>query len=139
MGLKVEGLFLPNKEIISYTVSPTVTAVAANSIMVACGDDVDLNRQVEIINAWKMLRDGVRDRNLFATWGPSLLYTAVDIDEITIPNRRTASETTAFTTSDVYIGLSAEVMGLTNEYLLMLDTAFAQLADIALEEVLKGT
>lgn len=138
MAYKIEGAYLPNKEIGAYTITALVAPVAANSIMLSCGETVELTRQVEIMNAFKLLRDGIRDRQLMSTW-VGVIYSAVDIDEVTIANRRTSADTVPFTDNDVILGISAEVMADSNQYTVMLDTAFDFLADKTLEDTLKGT
>jgi len=108
-----------------------------DDISLYIGDDVPLYRQSEIKNAWKWLYEGVKSRNLLDDqFKGSLLYTAVDINAITINNRRTSTELTPYTDSDVIIGIGANVtaLGDTN----ILEAAFQQLIEFAAEETLKA-
>lgn len=108
----------------------------ANQISLYLGDDVPLYRQSEYKNAWKWLYEGVKSRNLLdGPFNGSLLYTAVDINAITIANRRTSSDLIPYTATDVILAIGSAVTakGDTN----YLEAAFQQLIEFAAEESLK--
>ena len=126
-----------NKLLCSYVDGAAVAD--ADSITVAIGDDVPVRRQTEIINAWKWLYEGLKSRNLLDpdNW-TNLLVTAADMDNITIANRRTDSDPSFFTDTDIGIWLGANVVDSTENDAdrVMLENAFRQLADWARENFL---
>ena len=110
---------------------------AGSQISLYIGDAVPEYRQSEIKNAWKWLYEGIKSRNLLDDqFKGSLLYTAADINAITINNRRTSTELTPYTDTDVIIGIGANVtaLGDTN----ILEAAIQQLIEFAAEETLKA-
>ena len=101
------------------------------------GDDVPLYRQSEIKNAWKWLYEGIKSRNLLDGQFVSFpLYTAVDINAITIANRRTSSELTPYTSTDIILALGQTVTEYGDN--VMLEAAVQQLIEFAAEETLKA-
>ena len=137
MTLKVQGLMLPGREISTITVTAVVDAVEVNSIAVYTGATVSESRQVEIIDAWQMLVNGIRDRNLMQTFG-GIIYSGVDIDDISEASRRTDSVLANFTDNDVIIGIGANVVGEFLDWVVMLETGFGVLSDQAQETTLKA-
>lgn len=137
MTLKVQGLILPRREISTITVTAVVDAVEVNSIAVYTGATVGDNRQVETVNAWQMLVNGIRDRNLMQTFG-GIIYSGVDIDDISEASRRTDSVLANFTDNDVIIGIGANVVGEFLDWVVMLETGFTVLSNKALETTLKA-
>lgn len=70
----------------------------------------DVHRKMEIVNAWKMLYRGVRDRALLANdWNGVRIYSAVDVDSVTENNRKTASDMFVVQNGRVAIGIAGEV------------------------------
>jgi hypothetical protein len=113
-------------------VSDTLIAVPADRIAVYAGDNVDLGRQNEIINGWKWLWTGVRDRNLLdVQFNGNVLYSGAAIDSLTEYNRRTASVVTSFTDDDIIIGLGNAVTGAAGGAIDQLKVAFDKLASAA--------
>ena len=131
--------FLPdgdgNKLRCEVTNTPLDTPPAVISLYV--GDLVPLYRQSEIKNAWKWLYESVKSRNLLdGPYSGAVLYTGVDINDITSSNLRTSSVLADFNTSDIIlaIGLDVTTRGDTN----LLEAGFQQLIEFAAEETLKA-
>lgn len=137
MTLKVQGLMLPRREISTITVTATVDDVEASSIAIYTGATVGDNRQVETVNAWQMLVNGLRDRNILQTFG-GVVYSGVDIDDISEANRRTIGTIASFTDNDVIIGVGQLVVAEFLDWVVMLETGFDVLSDKALETTLKA-
>jgi hypothetical protein len=136
MTLKVQGLMLPSREVSTITVTAVVDDVAANSIAIYTGATVSDQRQVETINAWRFLVNGMRDRNILQQFA-GIVYSGVDIDDISEASRRTDSVLANFTDNDIIIGVSAEVAIEFGDWVGMLDVGFGVLSDTALEGTLK--
>ena len=95
-------------------VQDTIIAVPSDRIAVYIGDAVDPGRQNEIINGWKWLWAGVRDRGLLEdgnSFAGAILYTAASINSLTEYNRRTATDTGFFNDDDVMLGLGDAITG----------------------------
>lgn len=81
-----------------------------NFISIAFGDDVPEHRAVEILNAWRWLWNGVRDRGLLdAQFVGAILITGVGIDHLNVTDRRTSSTVGDFATDDVLLTVGAGV------------------------------
>lgn len=75
-------------------------------------DPAPIYRQVEIVNAWRFLYQGIRDRALWpsANFGPGNLYSSVPIDSVTEEARLTALNTGAvFLPNHIAIGINTEL------------------------------
>lgn len=94
--------------------SATLTVPAANEVKLHIADGVDVHRRVEILEGWKWLYSGVRDRALLdVQFKDQPLATGVPVDDISIPARKTASDP-ALVAADGDILLSLG-LGVTNE------------------------
>lgn len=125
----------PNRAGAAYV--PTGVAVAADSISLYIGDTVSPARQVEIVDGWKWLYQGVRDRNLLdAQFKGAVLYTASDINKMTTADRRTSSDLVTYTDNDVILAIGAGVTALGEH--VAIEEAFRILRHFALEETLKA-
>lgn len=123
-----------DKPTMSY--AETGAAVGADQISLYIGDDVPVRRQNEIFNGWKWLFDGVKSRNLLDDqFNGAILYTASDVDIMTINDRRTSTELTPYTDTDVIIAIGSNITALNDT--VTLDTAFKELRDFALENQFK--
>jgi hypothetical protein len=120
---------------------PTGVEVTANQVALYVGDSVPLYRQVEIIEGWRWLYQGVAERNLLdegtgSTFPGALLYSGADIDNMTENDRRTSSVFGDFTATDVFIGMGTAVTA--SGDLESLHAVFTQLRQFALEATLKA-
>ena len=116
----------------SIVISDTPAELTANQIGVYALADVSLRRQNEIINGWKWLFDGVRERNLIDDGGAfagAVLYTYASIDSLTVGNRRTSSALIDLNADDVGIGMGTGVTAGANGRTMQLDNAFGFLAE----------
>ncbi len=119
--------------------SSTHTPVGTDNIQLAVQQDVDLNRQTEIIEGWRQLWNFMRDTNILS--GTGTVYLARHIDANT-DQARILPDLTGVLPDDIVIGLGANVNaggGLGEEMAVnMLETAFRQLREVALEQFFKG-
>ena len=132
------GTYLPAQEIPKSSRLSTEIALETppDDISIYIGALVDPARVDEIVNAWKFLYHGIKERNLLDGQFISFpLYTYVDIDEITANNRRTSSDMTGLQVTDVVLALGSSV----TEYhdTTQLGTAIYGLIEFAMEDTLK--
>lgn len=116
MALKLSVPVLPNRlasrqDIVASQDTPA-TPVDPGHVAVYIGDTVPFYRSLEIVNGWRWLWNGLRDRNLLAATdgvtGP--LYTASDIDQLNENTRRTSwFDNTPVTGDDIAIGVHNDV------------------------------
>jgi hypothetical protein len=120
------------------TYVPVGAAVTADQVAIYIGDSVPMYRQVEIIEGWRWLYQGVRERNLLdgPPWQGSPLYTGADISNMTANDRRTGADMTPFTATDVMIGMGANVTATGDKE--TLHAIFTQLRQFASEATLKA-
>lgn len=112
----------------------TETEAGLTEVKIIIGASVPLRRQTEIFSAIDFLANGIRDRNLLDTqFLGAAMTTAVNIDNITASNRRTASDLTlvAFAPTDVAIAMGATATG--SQHKVMLDTAIEMMKNVLLE------
>jgi hypothetical protein len=117
----------------------TGAEVTANQVALYLGDTVPTYRQLEIIDGWRWLFQGIKERNLLddGAFVGALLYTGSNINELmTAENRRTSSTFADFLTEDVFIGLGTAVTAAGDFESLY--AIFEQLRQFALEETLKA-
>jgi hypothetical protein len=116
--------------------------LTANQVALYVGDNVPLYRQVEIIEGWRWLSQGVRERNLLdegsgSAFPGALLYTGAPIDGLmSTSDRRTSSTFADFTEDDVFIGMGTAVTAAGDTE--SLHAVFTQLRQFALEATLKA-
>lgn len=141
MGLKVQGIITPGRALQSITTSTTVDAVDDNGVAVyigaTAGTTVSEARQVEIIDAWRFLMNGIRDRNIMPQFA-GVVYSGVDIDHIGENQRITSATFGDFGINDVFIGIGQLVVAEFTDYLLPIETAFQQCIYTAMEGTLKA-
>ncbi len=142
MSEQFEMAYLPDyqgdkREVIQSNIN---APVGVDSIYIAVQSDVDLYRQVEIMNTWRDLWDFIRDYNEMRQVGA--LYAMRDINK---PQSytRVAQDITGVTTTDLLIGIGANVNNSalpTGEEMAvnMLETSFKQLREFANENFLKA-
>ncbi len=110
--------------------------IAPTEVKIGVGANVPLRRQSEIVSAIKFLANGIRDRNLLeGPFNGADLITAVNIDNITFNNRRTASSAAAasVTDDDVFISMGLTATGY--PHVLPLDTAVETMTKVLLESL----
>jgi len=107
-------------------ISTPLADPTANQIWVGFGTTVATRRGTEIVSAMKFLIAGIRDRNL-SGFGGAALVSAVNIDIITLANRRTSSSLAVSTVADpdVVIAFGEGITAL--GYTVMHETDFEQL------------
>jgi hypothetical protein len=137
MTVKVEGLFdTVSNQLASITVSGVIDDVSADSIAIYSGATVPTWRQLEVVNAWKRAWDGARDRNIMQQFA-GIWYSGYDIDHIDEADRITISTFASFGDNDVFIGMSADVCIDFHDAVNMIEVAFDQLRNTAMEQYLK--
>ena len=115
---------------LSVVISDTIVAVGAGQVAVYAGDAVEEHRFLEMLEGWRWLWNGLRDRNLLditdSVTGP--LYAACQINSLNEENRRTSWLDLPTFTDDIGIGVGvavAEELSATN----MVENAFTMLRD----------
>jgi hypothetical protein len=137
MALKVQAIITPGRQLQSITTSGIVDAVDDNGIAVYAGATVATYRQVEIVNAWKFLWNGVRDRNILQQFA-GVIYSGVDVEHIDENSRSTSATFGDFGDNDIFIGIGQLVVAEMLDYTVILETIFEQLRDTALEDTFKA-
>jgi len=139
MTIEVTGEIVTRRELNRSTivVSATNIEVAANNISIYAGATVDLARQVEIVNAWRWLWNGIRDRRLMQTFG-GVIYSGCDIEHIDENARLTSGVFATFGDNDVFIGVGQLVVAEWLEAVNPIETGFRLLREQALELNLKA-
>ena len=141
MPLMVHAQIDPvGKAIVAGTIVVTETPieVPADRVAIYALANVPLYRQVEIVNAWQWLWNGVKDRNLLdVQFAGSTLYSGASVDNITASNRRTESTIASFDPEDIAIGMGATVTGLFKGAVVPLASAFEQLREAAMQGYFK--
>lgn len=140
MALQFTLSLSPNKQATKLDVVKTTTVVdpATNEVFIAIGDTVNTGRQVEAINALKLLSEKVRESKVLDTGG-AVVVSAVDIDNINHTAIRTGVNLVgaSVTTDDAVIGIGAGMLVLLgNQYLVILEVAFKILRDSMKENAL---
>jgi hypothetical protein len=137
--IKIAGVILPNRELGAITLTTAVLEVVDENICLFVGDTVPKYRALEIVEAWRWLWNGVRDRNILKTFG-GRTYSGAAIDNLDEFNRRTSSDLADFNDDDVFIGIGDQVaIQVGDASIVYLETAFTQLRQYALENVFKVT
>ncbi|RKZ82446.1 MAG: hypothetical protein DRQ39_10710 [Gammaproteobacteria bacterium] len=139
MTLMVHAPIGANKEISGPIVmSDTAVAVPTGSVAIYTLSTVPTYRQLETVNGWRMLYNGIRDRNLLdVQFNGAVLYSGVSIDSTTENNRRTASEITSFNTDDVVVAIGAAATSVFNGAIEPLEAAMHSLVIYAAENSLR--
>ena len=110
----------------------SVSPALPNECILLMGDDVAPHRDIEMINGWRWLWNGIRDRDLLnpdvspVSNGP--LYSAAPIDSLTEYNRLTSWDSVVGITSEmVGIGIGINVFALRGTQ--MVESAFTLLRE----------
>ena len=130
---------LPNGQGFKPEITPSDAALAPpgpNSLLVAYADGVATHRTLEIINGWKWLWHGVRDRNLLdVQFVGSLLITGAPVNQLVENFRKTSSNIGDFIAGDILIsfgsGISTGAIG--RGATQMLDSGMRMLREFAKE------
>ena len=117
------------------TVATVAADVASGEVSVLIGGSVQPHRAVEILNGWRWLWNGIRDRDLLTitngTSGP--IYSYAQIDRLTEENRRTTwTGAVDIQVDDIAIAIHNDVaqqLRATN----MIESAVAMLCDYCRE------
>ena len=129
----------PNGQGFKPEVTPSDAALAppnANSMLIAYADGVSPHRQLEIINGWKWLWEGIRERNLLdSQFVGSLLITGAPVNQLVTEFRKTSSIIGDFVAGDVLvsIGLGVSTGSIGRGATQMLDSGFRMLREFAKE------
>ena len=137
MALKVQGIITPGRQLQTITTSEVIDAVDDNGIAIYQGATVADYRQVEIINCWKFLWNGIRDRDIMQQFA-GVVYSGVDADQIGENARITSATFADFGDNDIFVGIGQLVVAEFIDYTVIIDTVFGQLSDTALEDVYKA-
>lgn len=83
--------------------------VGEDQVGIYINDGASLHRQVEIINGLVWLYNGLRDRDIFYQFADGPIYTAVNLDFMGAPNRRTSSDIVALDPQpgDIGVGIGS--------------------------------
>ena len=112
-----------------------------NEIKVGFGNAVPEHRALEILNAWRWLWNGVRDRALLdGPFSGAILISGSDIDKLNEEDRRTSSTVGDYFPADVLIGIGANVANspLTgSNFTTRIESGFTKLSDYARENFFK--
>lgn len=135
MPIQISGTYSPEAglDLGSIVVSSTPVEITADQIAVYALADVDLTRQNEIVNGWKWLFDGIRERNLVDDGGQfqgAICYTYASINDLTVANRRTSSALIDINVDDVVVGLGLNVTTNVKGRTMPLENAISYLAEI---------
>jgi hypothetical protein len=104
------SLALLSRVYASELVEDSIDLIGDDQVAIYISDDVNLGRQVEILNGLEWLYNGAQDRALFDVGFKGFpLYSAVSIDSISAENRRTGSDLSFLAITDIAIGVGANV------------------------------
>lgn len=136
MTVKVQGLMLPGRQLSTVTVSGTIDEVESSSIAIYSGATVPVYRQLEVYNAWKRAWDGAKDRNIMQQFA-GVWYSGYPIDKIDESARITSATFADFGDNDVFIGMGQLVVAEFLDYVNIIDAAYGDIRDAALEQYFK--
>ncbi len=114
----------------------TNVPVGVDSVYIVIQSNINLNRQVEIIEGLRNLSDALRDNNQVGTTGA--IYAMVDI-EGRKADIRFAADIALVTTTDLVVGIGPNVNQTRVTYSQIIESAFRMLREYALENFLKIT
>ena len=141
MAKQFTMVMLPDRQGSKITVSEQaiVALPAADEIILARGDLVHPARQLEIMNGWKWLWHGVRDRNLLdVQFLGAILVTSVSIESITEEDRRTSSNLDTTLDTDITLMMGSGVTGAGRAGATQIfDSAFRMIREFARENGLE--
>jgi len=142
MTLQIHANLLDNRQVNKedVVIEDVAAALPADgSLILYIGDTVAQYRQNEIMNGWKWLWNGLRDRSLVNISGGNIgaLLSACDIDRLDEFNRKTSWGSLNVTGNDIGVGMGGEcyVIGATE----VMEAGFIALWESYLERVGKVT
>jgi len=142
MTLQIHANLLDNRQVnkADVVIEDVVAALpVAGSIRLYIGGSVAVHRQVEIMNGWKWLYNGIRDRSLVSIDNADIgaLLTACDIDRLDEFNRKTSWGSLNVEATDIGLGMAGDlyVVGATE----VLEAGYIALWESYLERVGKVT
>lgn len=109
-----------------------ITPPDPDQIQVIISDTVDPLRRVEILNGWRWLYNGLRERSLDGGFVGSTLYSSCPIDDLTTPSRKTSTSAAIIEDGDIAIAVGDGLTVLSGATV-WLEQAFTQLRDAARE------
>ncbi len=112
--------------------SATIAPPIANQIQLVIKDTVDFTRRLEILNAWRYLMNGLRERQFDAGFIGNDVYSSMPIDAVGSPARKTSTSAAIMVDGDVAIVIDASLVQKTGSPL-ALSNAFTQLRESAKE------
>ena len=112
--------------------SATISPPIANQIQLVIKDTVDFTRRMEILNAWRYLWNGIRERQFDEGFIDNDLYSSMPIDAVGSPARKTSTSPTIMADGDVAIVVDAYLVQKGNNNVMM-ENAFTQLRESAKE------
>ena len=119
-----------------FTTSNVLSNPASNEVKIHIADGVDIFRRVEILEGWRWLWNGIRDRALLdVQFKDARITSAVPVNDISIEARKTASDPTVIVDpGDIIISIGADVTndGATQK----LESVFQSLRNFAKELVI---
>jgi len=116
----------------SVAVSESLAEVDVNGVALYVGATVGDYRATEIINAWRWLWNGIRDRNILQQFA-GVIYSGCDIDFLGEPSRITSAVYADFGDDDVFVGIGQLVVAEMLDYTLPIETSFQACSDRAQE------
>jgi hypothetical protein len=137
MALKVQAIITPGRQVQTVITTEIINEVDDNGIAIYAGATVADNRQVEIIDAWRFLRNGIRDRNIMQQFA-GVVYSGVDVDNIGEAGRITSATFGDFGDNDIFVGIGQLVVSEFLDFTVVLETAFQELSQTALEDTYKA-
>ena len=133
MTVQITGTIVGRElDLTSIVITEAALAVADDEVALYANVDVPTYRQLEISDGWEWLWAGIRDRNLLDDqFAAAVLYTMVDIDQLTTENRRTSSVFAEILANDIAIGIGINVTTLFHGAVIPLDSTILKLRDWA--------
>ena len=116
------------------SVPDPVASVVSDQILIGYGPLVEPHRQLEMINGWKWLWAGVRDRNLLDDqFHGAILLTGAPINSLVDASRKTSSITDDFNDDDIFLAIGVDITSDRFGATQILDSGFQMLREYAKE------
>ena len=132
MAILSTAVITPGRALQSVAVTTSLVEVPDNNVSLYVGATVGEYRATEILNAWRWLWAGVRDRNILQQFA-GVIYSGCDIDFLGEPSRITSATYGDFGDDDVFVGIGQLVVAEMLDYTLPIETAFQACSDRAQE------
>ncbi len=124
--MKILPEYSGNKLAVTHTA--TNTPVDADSIYLVVQTNINLARQVEIIEGWRRLVHHARENNVLTATALAS-YSIVDINTRATSNIRQATDIVGVTANDLVIGIGANIVIKEDGFTNIIENAFTQLID----------